>query len=114
MRPKPITLAIVCAVAMAGLFGPGRQSSYGQEGNRKPACGCYVCETTPGYVTFEDPSKNCFGIVPMKICRESLEAANLPESTRDDFWERVRVMRKDRCPGEGPRSDFPAPPVPAP
>jgi 3D (Asp-Asp-Asp) domain-containing protein len=114
VRPKTTTLAIVCAVALAGLFGPGRQPSYAQEGNRKPACGCYICETTPGYVTFEDPSKNCFGIVPMKVCREALEEANLPESTRDAFWERVRLMRIARCPKEGPRSEFPAPPVPAP
>ncbi len=27
MRPKTLTLAIVCAVAIAGLFGPGRQPS---------------------------------------------------------------------------------------
>lgn len=30
MRPKTMTLAIVCAVAMAGLFGPSLQSSSGQ------------------------------------------------------------------------------------
>lgn len=31
MRPRTITVAIVCAVAMAGLFGPGRQPSAGQD-----------------------------------------------------------------------------------
>jgi hypothetical protein len=112
VRPKTTTLAIVCAVAIAGLLDPGRRTSYGQEGNRKPPCGCYVCDTNPSYVNLEEPSKNCFGIVPMEACRE--EMANLPQSKRDDFIERVKAKRNANCPREGGPLDPPPPPVPAP
>src|SRR5688572_18901963 len=96
VRPKTITLTIVCAVAMAGLLGPGRQPSAGQE-QRNPTgrttahllcCGRLV--SVPG---------TWFGAD--RRCTEYLQ--NAPENVRTDackymkdsyFFSEVSCIRK--------------------
>lgn len=102
MKPKTVMLAIVCAVALAGLFGPGEQSSSGQQNpptSRKPACGCYVCGKLDA-VEFED-NQDCAGILAEDACTRNL--GNLPREKREGFCQKIKAKLKftsfkDSCP----------------
>ncbi|HEV8587897.1 MAG TPA: hypothetical protein VGQ72_03420 [Pyrinomonadaceae bacterium] len=60
MTPKTVTLVIVCAVAIAGLLGPGERSSSGQQENirKQPACTIY-CGDGPDTINLG--AKPCWG-----------------------------------------------------
>ena len=102
VRPKITVLAIVCAVAMAGLFGPGGQPSSGQQNpptSRKPACGCYVCGKLDA-VEFPDKG-DCAGILAEDACTQNL--GNLPREKREGFCQKIKAQLKftsfkDSCP----------------
>lgn len=71
-----------------------------QSGTRQPACGCYICGD-PRFRNFEDPPKNCAGILSVDAC--PAELAKLPEPTRKAFCQKVKEARnftsfKDSCP----------------
>ena len=102
VRPKTITLAIVCAIAIAVLFGPGRQPSSGQTTGREGPCGCYTCywELVPTlYVNFPDPPKNCYGIVSSSQC--VVEMAKMPDKGKafcQKIKKELRITSFKDCP----------------
>lgn len=68
-----MTLAIVCAVAMAGLFGPSLQPSSGQEQQRRKGTerapgGCFICGNMPGMHTAIFEGADWFGTVAWDAC----------------------------------------------
>lgn len=72
VRPKTILVAIVFAVAMAGLFGPGRPSS-GQEQQRRKGTerapgGCFICGNMPGMHTAMFEGADWFGTLAWDAC----------------------------------------------
>lgn len=103
MRPRTISLAIVCAVALAGLFGPLLRPSAQQQKVRLPGCACFVCgdlQVQAGrqgvnlpfnYLSLEDP--NCeAGILAESACPAAL--AELPREKVESFCQRLKAGLK--------------------
>ena len=126
MRPRTITLTIVCAVALAGLFSANLKPSSGQQQVRLPGCACFVCgelhvqagkrgANLPfNYLSLENP--NCeAGILAESACPDVL--STMPREKVDNFCRRIKeglkfTSFKDSCPvlAKACEPDGPAPP----
>jgi hypothetical protein len=112
VRPRTITLTIVFAVALTGLFGADLGTSSGQQRVRMAGCACFVCGELHvqasrrgvnlpfNYMSLGDP--NCeAGILAESACPEVL--GTMPRDKVEAFCQKIKAglkfnSFKDSCP----------------
>jgi hypothetical protein len=85
VKPKTIILAIACAFAVAGLFGPGSQPSSGQErrkGTEAAPGGCFICGNMPGMHTAMFEGADWFGTLSWDACPIKKYSEDNPEKLK--------------------------------
>ncbi|MEP6636092.1 MAG: hypothetical protein ABJB97_05150 [Acidobacteriota bacterium] len=96
MSPQTLKLAIVLVLAIAGLFGTGRQPSSGQVRQGWEPCGCF-CGFEPPYppvppdpvVIFGDKN-TCTGIIAADACKQGL--ANLSKDKLESICQKIKAL----------------------
>jgi hypothetical protein len=109
-RTQLFFLASVLMVVVGAILVEHYTPSFGQNppagGTRKPACGCFFCgnmklPVREYFFNFEEPSRDCAGILAEDAC--PAEMAKLPEATRTAFCQRIKsyllfTSFKESCP----------------
>lgn len=118
MKPKTLTLTIVCAVFMAVQFSAGSEPSSGQErrkGTEKAPGGCFICGNIPGMhtVLFEDA--DWFGTLAEDACPIKKYGENNPDKLKalcQSVKTRFNLTSFKSCPSLAPfcESDKKEPP----
>lgn len=99
MRPKTITLAIACAVAIAGLLGTVERTSSGQQENirKQPACTIFCGDGT--FNTINLGAKPCWG-GPLPADSAGDQFNGLPEQDQAAICRNFAAANKSKesCP----------------